>query len=108
MKRETEISFEIEEVLLFKGRRIIVGFCVECNAAAEMLPAEAAAALFQVSEREIFQLIENREIHFVEAERVFVCRNSLMKRLNPSAFADELEIPEAPAANGRRSGPCYR
>ena len=36
-----------------------------------------AATLCGLSEREIFRLIENGRIHFVEAERVLVCPNSL-------------------------------
>ncbi|SRR5258708_22277678 len=99
MKRQTEISFETEEVLLFKSRRIIAGFCVQCNAPAQMLPVEAAAMLCGVTEREIFRLIETAAIHFVEAERVFVCRNSLGNMSEPTANADELEITEAPARN---------
>jgi hypothetical protein len=76
MKRRAEIIFEIEEVVAIKARRSFTGFCGRCNAFVEMLPAEAAAALCGLSEREIFRLIEASQIHFVEGERVFVCRNS--------------------------------
>ena len=80
MKRLTEIIFETEELTTVKARRGFKGFCRECNAFVEMLPTEAAAILTGLGEREIFRLIETGEIHFVEAERVFVCRDSSMNR----------------------------
>jgi hypothetical protein len=43
-----------------------------------MITPPNAAALSGFSEREIFRLIENGRLHFVEAERVYVCRDSLM------------------------------
>ncbi len=90
MKREMEIIFETEEVLLFRGRRSFADFCGECNATATMLPVDAAAALFGLSERAIFRLIETTAIHFVEAEKVFVCLNSLASISKSSAYTDEL------------------
>jgi hypothetical protein len=80
MKRTTEITFETEELVAVKARGGFKGFCGGCNAFVEMLPVEAAAILMGLGEREIFRLIETGEIHFVEAERVFVCRDSSMNR----------------------------
>ena len=45
-----------------------------------MVPPEAAALLTGLGEREIFRLIETGEIHFIEAETVFVCRDSSMNK----------------------------
>jgi hypothetical protein len=83
MKRTTEITFETEELVAVKARRGFKGFCERCNAFVEMLPTDAAAMLTGLGEREIFRLIETGEIHFVEAERVFVCRDSSMNRSKP-------------------------
>lgn len=80
MKRTTEVTFEAEELTTVKARRSFKGFCGGCNTFVEMLPPEAAALLTGLAEREIFRLIETGEIHFVEAERVFVCRDSSVKR----------------------------
>lgn len=79
MRKSTEITFETEELVAVKARRGFTGFCNRCQAFVEMVPTDAAAILTGVSEREIFRLIESGEIHFVEAERVFVCRNSSMR-----------------------------
>jgi hypothetical protein len=81
MKRKTEIIFETEDLTSVKIRRRFAGSCRQCNAPSEMLPTDAAAALVGLSEREVFRLIEREKIHFVEAEWVFVCRESLMNRL---------------------------
>jgi hypothetical protein len=89
MKRKTEITFETEELVAIKARRAFKGFCGRCNAFVEMVPTEAAAMLTGLGEREIFRLIETGEIHFVEAERVFVCRDSSMNRS---------QLPTAPRA----------
>lgn len=80
MKQKTEIVFEIEETVAIKNRRYSVAFCGQCNRLVEMLTVEIAAVLYGASEREIFRRIETAEIHFVEAERVFVCPNSLINK----------------------------
>jgi len=77
MKQKTEIIFEIEESITIRNRRSFVGFCAGCGALVEMLTAEVAATLTGLGEREIFRLVEAGALHFVEAERVFVCRRSL-------------------------------
>jgi hypothetical protein len=90
MKQKTEIVFEVEELVTVKYRRSFIGLCRQCNALAEMLTTEAAAALSGLSEREIFRRIETGEIHFLEAERVFICRNSLTNGSQPPALTDGL------------------
>jgi hypothetical protein len=77
MKRKIEISLETEELISIKARRSVNGFCRECGTQIEMLTAETAAGPSGLSERRIFRLIENGELHFIEAERVFICRNSI-------------------------------
>ena len=90
MKQKTEITFEVEELIAIKARRAFRGFCRECDAFVEMVPPEAAAVLTGLGEREIFRLIETGEIHFVEAERVFVCRDWSVNRAKvfPSVLED--------------------
>lgn len=83
MKQKTEIVFEIEESVTVRSRRSYAGLCRECNALTEMVTVETAAALSGIGERELFRLIEAAAIHFVEAERVFVCRHSLSRFISP-------------------------
>ena len=88
MKRTTEITFETEELVAIKARRGFKGFCGPCNAFVEMVPTDAAAMLTGLGEREIFRLIELGEIHFVEAERVFVCLPSAITKSGPLVLDD--------------------
>lgn len=57
--------------------------CPQCRAPVEMFTPDIAAQLTGLSEREIFRLIENGRLHFTEAERIFVCRNSLTHGTEP-------------------------
>jgi hypothetical protein len=85
MKRKLEITFETEEtVVIRRAPPTLTVFCRECRATVEMVPPQAVAAFSPLSEREIFRLIEAGQIHFVEAERVFICRDSLAKRIAPT------------------------
>ena len=79
MKKITEITFETEELVAIKARCSFKGFCQRCSAQVEMVPTEVAAMLTGLGEREIFRRIEKGEIHFLEAERVFVCLDSSVR-----------------------------
>ncbi len=78
MKQKTEITFEVEEMIILRQvAETLTVFCPQCQALVKMITPQIAAALCGLSEREIFRLIENGRLHFVEAERVLVCPNSL-------------------------------
>lgn len=84
MKQKAEIILEIEEtIVLRQAAKVVTAFCPQCAALVEMLMPEIAAALFNLSEREIFRLIENGRLHFTEGERIFICRNSLTNGTQP-------------------------
>ena len=84
MKRKTEITFEVEETIILRhAAETRTAFCAQCRASVEMLTPQTAAALRGLSEREIFRLIENGQLHFTEAERIFICRNSLTNGTEP-------------------------
>lgn len=77
MKHKVKIRFEIEEVTFFKTRKILFAFCGHCNSRVEVLTAENAALLLGWSEIQIICLINAGKIHFIEANKVYICRNSL-------------------------------
>lgn len=78
MKQRAEIVFEKEEtVLLRQSSAKLQEFCPNCGKFTVMLTPEALSLMSDVSEREIFQLIEAGLIHFCEAPKVYVCLNSL-------------------------------
>ena len=84
MKQKAEITFEVEETIILRQvAERLTAFCPLCQASVEMITPPIAAALTGLSEREIFRLIESGRLHFTEAERIFVCRNSLTNRTEP-------------------------
>lgn len=78
MKRHAEITFEIEETIILRhGERKEKNFCPICAATVEMASPYLAAAVLGLGEREIFRLIEQSAIHFIESDRVLICLESL-------------------------------
>jgi hypothetical protein len=52
-------------------------YCSECKKLTEMATPKTAGVLTEISEREIFRMIEGKEIHFMENAQVLVCVESL-------------------------------
>jgi hypothetical protein len=77
MEKEAEIIIEIDEkILLTNSPPKFEAFCPECKRLVVMTSPAVAAIELQISEREIFRLMEIRKIHFVETDRILVCLNS--------------------------------
>lgn len=77
MKQRAEVKFETEETILVRqGPAAITEYCPECRAVADMMSPRAMALFAKVSERVVFRLIENGDLHCVEHAGVFVCLNS--------------------------------
>jgi len=79
LEKKAEIIIEIDEVLLPNADSKFEAFCPECRRLVEMTSTAIAALELGISERRIFRLIEAREIHFVETDRISVCLNSASK-----------------------------
>ena len=78
MKRKAEITFEIEEtIILRQAAQISSRFCLQCGALVEMASPQTIADFSNFTEREIFRLVEGGKIHFIEAERILICLNSI-------------------------------
>lgn len=78
MKQRAEVIFEKEEtVLLRQSSAVTNAFCHGCRFLTLMATPEAIAIIANISEREIFRLIEAGEVHFIEGPKVYVCMNSL-------------------------------
>ncbi len=74
------ITIETHQQIWIRGwQRPIVAWCESCGQEILMLVPEQAATLRGVSERRIFQQIENGELHFIETGKgkLFVCSNSV-------------------------------
>lgn len=74
MKQKAEITLEVEETVVFRQPDLIgQRFCPNCAEVVEMVAPHAITAMSGITEREIFRLVEAGKIHFVEADRIFVC-----------------------------------
>ena len=54
-------------------------YCSDCKRMTQMATPKTAGVIAEISEREVFRLIEGKEIHFIENARVLVCIESLRK-----------------------------
>lgn len=84
-KKNTGIVIEIDERIEVKNaEQRFEAYCSECKKMTEMATPKTAGALTDVSEREVFRLIEGKQIHFIENARVLVCLESL-RNLNTNS-----------------------
>jgi len=77
-KKNDGIVIEIDErIAVTNTEQQFEAYCSECKKMTEMATPKTAGVLTEISEREVFRLIERREIHFIENARVLVCVASL-------------------------------
>jgi hypothetical protein len=81
-KRKTEISLEIEEAVALRTHTVLIAHCPVCRKQMRMVAADDAAIMTQRSAREIYQLVEAGQLHFIEDQNglLYVCRDSLDQR----------------------------
>ncbi len=72
------IVVEIDErIAVTNTEQQFEAYCSECKKMTEMATPKTAGVLTEITEREIFRLIEGKGIHFVENAQVLVCIESL-------------------------------
>ncbi len=72
------IVIEIDErIAVTNSEEQFEAYCSGCKKMTEMATPKTAGVLADISEREVFRLIEGKEIHFIENARVLVCVASL-------------------------------
>ena len=76
--KDDGIVIEIDErIAVTNAEEQFEAFCSECKKMTEMATPKTAGVLTEISEREVFRMIEGKEIHFIENTRVLVCLESL-------------------------------
>jgi len=82
MKNKNDgIVVEIDErIAVTNTEQQFEAYCSECKKMTEMATPKTAGVLTETTEREVFRLIEGKEIHFIENDRVLVCVASLKHR----------------------------
>ena len=78
MKQKAEITFVTEETIVFReGPCMRSAFCSACGERVLMASPQTIAAISNLTEREIFRLLEHNRIHFSETDRVLICMKSV-------------------------------
>ena len=78
--KQTKITIEKRRILLVRNAGSdFYENCPACGSLTEMLAAERAADFLNLTEREIFRLVEAGVLHFLETAggRLFICAQSL-------------------------------
>lgn len=84
-KKHDGIVVEIDErIAVTNEEQQFEAYCSECKKMTDMATPKTAGVLTEISEREVFRLIEGKEIHFIESVRVLVCIESLKDRRTDS------------------------
>jgi hypothetical protein len=81
-KRIWRVTVETERTFIFRSRSSVrTQWCTQCGAEAQMAGVDVVARESGVSELAIYQLIESRALHFMEAGdgHLVVCCNSLRR-----------------------------
>ena len=66
-----------ERIAVTHAEQQFEAYCSECKKITEMATPKTAGVIAAISEREVFRMIEGKEIHFIENTRVLVCIESL-------------------------------
>ena len=77
MKKNDGIVIEIDERIAVTDSERFEAYGSECKTMTQMVTPKMAGAIAEISERELFRLIEGKKIHFIENTRVLVCVESL-------------------------------
>ena len=78
-----------ERIAVTNTEQQFEAYCSQCKKMTEMATPKTAGVLTEISEREVFRLIEGKEIHFIENDRVHVCVESLRNRRADSNTTSE-------------------
>ena len=78
-KTRTEVSFEIQEEVAIRTRRISMAACPECQSDVRMIPANEAAMMAKVTARDIYHRVSTGQLHFTEDHYglLYICLESL-------------------------------
>ena len=83
--KHDSIVVEIDErIAVTHTEEKFEAYCSECKKMTQMATPKTAGLIVEITEREVFRLIERKEIHFIENARVLVCIESLQNLMADS------------------------
>jgi excisionase family DNA binding protein len=77
--KRTEITIEIERVVVIRRQLPVRAWCQPCGAQVVMITVDEAAQLVRVSARTLYRWVENEKLHFTETAEggLLICLNSI-------------------------------
>jgi hypothetical protein len=94
--RKTEFTIETENVLIIrnKKRKSFSANCGICGCNSQMITPKQAALIIQTTQREIYRLVEENKLHFIELQDgdLFVCAKSLAETTNAAMCRSPHEV----------------
>ncbi len=88
MRKKTTITVETERLLVIgRSPETTKRWCRKCNANVKVVRIDEASLITGASERTIFRLAENAEIHFIETDggkAMFCVASLLLLRTRPA------------------------
>ena len=85
MHTDDRIVVEIDERISVPDAEQFEAYCSDCKKMRQMVTPKTVSVLTGITEREVFRMIEEAEVHFIENARVLVCMESVRNR--PAHFS---------------------
>ena len=93
MTQRPDITLEFEETVVLKqGGKLLTDFCPQCGETVDMLSPDVLSLVSGISEREIFRLVENDTIHFVESGRIVACLSCLQRKVGATILLTHAKL----------------
>lgn len=79
MRTRTEITFEVDRMVIVGRQRAGLHWCASCLQRVEMITSDQAALMAGVNSRTIFQWADSGQIHSAESPEglLLICPNSI-------------------------------
>jgi hypothetical protein len=79
MKTRTEITFEVDRMVIVGRQRTGLHWCASCQRSVDMITSDQAAIMAGVSSLTIFRWADSGRIHSAESPEglLLICSNSL-------------------------------
>ena len=79
MKTRTEITFEVDRLVIVGRQRRVLHWCDSCHRHLDMMTTDQAALMAGVTSRTIFRWADSGQLHSTESPEglLLICPNSL-------------------------------
>jgi hypothetical protein len=97
MTQRPDITLEFEETVVLKqGGKLLTDFCPRCGETVDLLSPDVLSLVTGISEREIFRLVEDAKIYFVESGRIVACLSCLQRKAGIAILPQETNLRSLP------------